>query len=238
MKDDREGIKRLLKQIFLKDSINIEALTDFLIGQTGTGFILRQYSDDPDPEEDEDYEEDEILGLVSYVNLSDNSEKDFVKQLSEYMLKYLQKSARADMERLITSESKKVWIINERFVNLPWKLALPSFEQMCKEISESNVNYDHYFLICKIMHPKTRFGPRNKQSRSEVLFLNPEEEVFDEFSKYSFEFNVSSQTDSDPRGGSWDEDDMQYAPHRRVLVFDQTGWTKAIEKLKEVSKSN
>lgn len=228
----------MLTQLFLKDNINLNKLSETLLNQKEVGAIIRQINQEEDDDSDEDEtDEDDVLGLISFINLSDSghANKEWYSQLLEYFTKYLTGDKKSEIEKIIKGDSKKAWIINERFVNLGWQLAVPSFEQIFKELKASKVDFDYYMLVCKILYPKRRYKEKkkSKQDKEDVIFLNPEEELFDECADYRYEFDVSNQCDSDTMGGDWDEGDQEYLPCRRVLIFSNKSWLKANENLKQ-----
>ncbi|XP_015791313.1 protein BCCIP homolog [Tetranychus urticae] len=238
LEQDLNGIKRMLTQLFLKDNINLNKLSETLLNQKEIGAIIRQINQEEDDDSDEeDTDEDDVLGLISFINLSDgnHSNAEWYGQLMEYFTKYLTGEKKSEIEKIIKGDAKKAWIINERFVNLGWQLAVPSFEQIFKELKASKVDFEYYMLICKILYPKRRYKEKkkSKQDKEDVIFLNPEEELLDECADYRYEFDVSNQCDSDTIGGDWDEGDQEYLPCRRVLIFCNQSWVKANENLKK-----
>ncbi|XP_053212040.1 protein BCCIP homolog [Panonychus citri] len=234
LEQDLNGIKRLLAQLFLKENINLTQLTETLMNQKDIGAIIRQINQEEDSDSEES-EEDDVFGIISFINLSDANakSKDWHGQLMDYFVKNLTGDKKSAIEGILKGESTKVWIVNERFVNLGWQLAVPSFAQISSELKSTRVDFDYYLLICKILYPKRRYKKekKSKQDKEDVVFLNPEEELFDECADYRYEFDVSNQCDSDTMGGDWDEGDQEYLPCRRVLIFSSQSWIKANDNL-------
>lgn len=68
---DFDGIKQLLKQLFLKAHVNISELSDLIIAQQGLGSVLKQAEDDDD-DDDEDPIDNTVFGVTTVVNLTAN----------------------------------------------------------------------------------------------------------------------------------------------------------------------
>jgi len=51
------------------------------------------------------------------------------------------------MEELLKRNQSKIWIINEQFIL--WRFLVPSSEQLCKEIQQNRMGFDHFILIQK-----------------------------------------------------------------------------------------
>ncbi|XP_074594955.1 protein BCCIP homolog [Brevipalpus obovatus] len=246
LEQDQSGILRLLRQLFLKESINLSELTDSIIKQKNIGSIIRQIISEEDAqgeeEEDED-DEDEVFGLTTALDLSSDQHKsmEWHKSFREYLTTHLSGDKKSDIEKVLQDDNvKKVWIINLRFVNIDWRISIPSFEKLGEEIKASKIQPDYYLMICRILYPKKRYVKERKKPRPEredVIFLNPEEEYFDEHADFVYEFDISSQCDSETMGGDWEEGDQEYFPCRRVLLFSPSSWTKANENLVKSSKT-
>lgn len=71
---DFDGIRQLLKQLFLKEHIDVTQLADLIIAQVGIGSVLKQsYSNDMDnDDEDSDSEDAGVFGVTTVINLGTN----------------------------------------------------------------------------------------------------------------------------------------------------------------------
>lgn len=213
-------------------------LTETIINQKNIGSIIRQITDDP-PEEDEDEDDDdEVFGLITFFDLSSSEIRamNWYSSLLNYLSSHLIGDKKDKIEKILQDDAvKKVLIINLRFINIDWRIAVPSFEQINNELGGNGVDPDYYIMICRILYPKRRFKDKkkSKQDREDVLFLNPEEEFFNECAEYRYEFDVSNQCDSGTMGGDWEEGDQEYCPCRRVLLFGKSSWTRANDMLKQ-----
>lgn len=66
-----------------------------------------------------------------------------------------------------------------------------------------------------------------------MMFSNSEEQVFYDESDVSFEFDISSQSDTGV-DGKWTEDDVEMVPYRRVLLFKAQKLPSIIQKIKQL----
>lgn len=129
-------------------------------------------------------------------------------------------------------------IINQRFVNIPAQISVPLLEHLSSEIKRANDKgkpfaFTHYILICKFYKTNEIFGKRNKNHNEtdEIIWSNPEEEIFAEEAEWSFEFSVEKDSDN-ALGGSWTETDCEMTPYKRVLIFKADKLSPIINKIK------
>lgn len=66
----------------------------------------------------------------------------------------------------------------------------------------------------------------------DVVYSNPEEQVFVNEADLNFEFNVSTESDTGLTG-KWTEDDVEMLPHRRVLIFSAQKFPSIVQKVKQ-----
>lgn len=74
---DFDGVKTLLQQLFLKAHVNLSQLSDLVIDQTNVGSVLKQCSDDDEEDDDAEEEElyntdDDVFGITTVVNITNN----------------------------------------------------------------------------------------------------------------------------------------------------------------------
>ncbi|GLV44470.1 uncharacterized protein CBL_10274 [Carabus blaptoides fortunei] len=234
---DFHGIQQLLKQLFLKAHINLTQLSDMIIAQQGIGSVLKQSMDDDDDEdEDDDSNSNDVFGITTIINLTANNENECVKQLFEALKTLAQKHASKEIEEqlnsILTNDNKKLGLLlNERFINIPAKIADPLMDSLQNEIERiakknPSYNFDYFLMICKT------YKQLNKEKKDEgILFINAEEEIFAKASDVSFEFSVANETDTGV-GGLWTEDDKQMIPQRRVLVINAQKLPNIVQNVK------
>lgn len=233
---DCQGIRKLIKQSFLKENIDISGLTDFIIkSNTDFSLVMKQESEEDNEEEERDNDE-EVYAITSLVPLNvDPKGESSIVGLRHYFLSKTEKSA--DLNQALSSSSNLYWLLNERFINLSPKLSLPSFQLILKEMKDAKKLIDNVVMLIKILKEDIKEPKSNKSKKSkfgsDVIYQNPEEELLDENCDHSTEFSVASQCDEDARGGYWDDDDTKYVPFRKILLFSKISFDRAIEALRE-----
>lgn len=134
-------------------------------------------------------------------------------------------------------------LINERFVNIPAQISVPLFENLIGEMKRASekkmpFQFSYYILICKLYkteNPNSKKDSKKKNKNSspqaDVLWSNPEEEIFAEEADCEFEFSVVKDSDSG-LAGTWTEDDDEMTPYRKVLLFDSSKLQTILDKIK------
>lgn len=245
--EDFNGVKKLVRQIFLKTSeVDISVVTEALLKEKEVTVIIRQVSDDND---DEDDDVDEVYGVCSLVPVA--------QDVRAFLKKKLDKVKDTDkteiLKVLLSSPTKPLgWIVNERFINLSPQLSVPSFESILKDMKKVDDVKDltQFIMVCKILKCQSKGAKKETKSKKikategdssdslDIIFQNAEEEILSDHSLEHFDYNVSQECDNDARTGNWDEDDAIYAPHRRVLLMDINSLTAAVEGIKKELKGN
>lgn len=116
---------------------------------------------------------------------------------------------------------------------------MPSYQQLLNDLKKTkdnknklNLEFDWFLMVCKLL--KTKPTNSVKTDNSEVIYVNAEEEIFDELADHSYEYSVANQCDSDVF--DWKDDEKLFEPYRKVLIVKKDNWLKAIDKLKEEFK--
>ncbi|KAG8265721.1 hypothetical protein J6590_088581 [Homalodisca vitripennis] len=117
-----------------------------------------------------------------------------------------------------------------------------------KRAKEKNLSFDfaYFIIICKLykmdnenLKKKKKIG-KNKTTPvtqdSEILWSNPEEELFDQEADCRFEFCVKSESDSG-LSGRWMEDDVAMTPYRRILIISAAKLDPLIQRIQEYVSS-
>lgn len=237
--EDFHGIKALMYQLFLKAHINLSSLTKLIIEQSYIGSILQQCvdEDDPDNSDDEGAAVDEVFGITSVINLTHHKDVECVKEVKKYLLDKTQKK----LAGLFEDSSNQVGLLfNERFINIPPQVSVPLLENLCKEIDEAKkegkpFDFTHFILISKL-HESTRKDPESKKKKAKgtanILWVNAEEEPVSELGEILGEFSVRNESDA-AVSGTWDEDDEQFDPKRRIILLTAKQVPEALIKIKE-----
>lgn len=188
---DFDGIKQLMLQLFLNGKVNLNELSELIIGQSTIGSVLSQCLDEPavpepktakmdDQEEDQQEEDDDedddnmIFGVTSVVNLSNPDEKECVKQLRNYFLaKSLEsgdKEAAAKLKELLEDSSARPtgFIINERFINIPAQIAVPMLENLQKEMKRAAdkkmpYKFTQYLMLVKFHRSEKKAAKKSEK---------------------------------------------------------------------------
>ncbi|CAG2122849.1 unnamed protein product, partial [Medioppia subpectinata] len=125
--DDFNGIKSLLRQLWLKENIDVSQLAQLLVDQNTICSVLKQDEDEETADDSDAEEEDlDVYGVTSVIPLVSYEDKDCVKQIKDILTGYTPKERQ--IHKLLTTSSAKIGlIVNERFANLPPKISQPSY---------------------------------------------------------------------------------------------------------------
>lgn len=237
---DFEGIKQLLKQLFLKAQVDFSAIANQIIKNAqdyGIGSTLKQAWDEDMEEDSDDDGDDPVLGITSVINISNNLDKDFIAAIENYILTRA-KSVNGDHQKILemlrnpTGPQKAVGLlINERFINIPPAVSVPLLENLQKELKRTGIdkkvqqfNFEFFIAILKFHRKAAKEG-----QPAETFYSNPEEEIFSKLSQTKFEFSVAKECDSGLTG-KWKEEDEQVEPFREIVVIEA-------EKFKNIIKN-
>ncbi|XP_062988873.1 BRCA2 and CDKN1A-interacting protein [Elgaria multicarinata webbii] len=243
--NDKNGIKKLLQQLFLKAPINTGDLTDILIQQNHIGSVVKQaeFLEDSDADEDD---ADEVFGFISLLNLTERKGTECAEQIKELVLSQCEKNCEQSMveqlDKLLSDTTKPVgFLLSERFINVPPQIALPMHQQLQKELTEAQKTNKpcgkcyFYLLISKTFTDKkssARKKGSNVRQKEELMFSNAEDEFFYEKSLLKFSYSVEEESDS-CLGGRWSFEDVPMKPLRTVMVIPADRMDAIMDKLKE-----
>lgn len=165
--------------------------------------------------------------------------KQLRKVLADYSSDYASDTTNALIKSILENDSAALGlIINERFVNIPADIAVPLLENLISDMKRAvtkKMPYDfqYYVLISKLYKPKPAPGMKKKKrggvDEPELMWSNPEEEIFADDAMCSFEFSVDKDSDT----SAWADDDEEMVPHRRVMLFEAAKLPAIIEKIKK-----
>ncbi|KAF6019548.1 hypothetical protein EB796_022152 [Bugula neritina] len=231
---DFHGIRQLLLQLFLKSNIDISAITDWILTQRYVGSVIKQYLDDGDDDEDESsMEEDvnQVYGVITCLNITKYKDKPCTDQIKKHLLQKLanSKSSANQLQAILENPSNNIgWLINERFVNIPAQIAVPSFQSIRQEMNTANqkgedYHCSHYIMVAKKFRMKTLPKPGKKRISKKPLeseiYSNGEEEFFAEAAEFRATFTVAEERDSGVVQ-QWDSElEDQYEPLREIIVI-------------------
>ncbi|XP_038629688.1 protein BCCIP homolog [Scyliorhinus canicula] len=240
--NDHSGIKRLLKQLFLKANVNITELANIIIQQNHVGSVIRVRELLPDCSDEDD--EDVIFGFITVLNLTERKGTESVEQIKELVLSQCtthHQSAVEQLDKILNDNSKPVsFLISERFINVPPQISLPLHKQLQAELMDAHktnkpCGKSHYYLMisktCMEMEKKKKTQQKGKQ-KEELMFANAEDEFFYEQSVLTFSYSVQEESDS-CLSGRWCFDDIPMKPLRTVMLIPADCINTIMEKLKE-----
>ncbi|XP_053244901.1 BRCA2 and CDKN1A-interacting protein [Podarcis raffonei] len=242
--NDKNGIKKLLQQLFLKAPVSTADLTDILIQQNHIGSVIKQA--ELLEESDDDDDPDEVFGFISLLNLTERKGTECAEQIKELVLSQCEKNCEQSMveqlDKLLSDTTKPVgFLLSERFINVPPQIALPMHQQLQKELIEAQKTNKpcgkcYFYLLISKTFTNKKSNIRKKGSSShqkeELMFSNAEEEFFYEKSLLKFSYSVEEESDS-CLGGRWSFEDVPMKPLRTVMVIPADRMNAIMDKLKE-----
>ncbi|KAM4704215.1 BRCA2 and CDKN1A-interacting protein [Rhinophrynus dorsalis] len=241
---DHDGIKKLLKQLFLKAHVNISELADLLIQQNHIGSVIKQAEGQEDSDDDDD--EDHVFGFISLLNLTERKGTPCAEQIKELVLsqceKICEQSTVEQFDKVLNDNSKPVGLlISERFINVPAQIALPMYQQLQKELADAQKTNKpcgkccYYLLLSKTFAEaakKSRGGGVGSQATAGLMFANAEEEFLYEEAVLKFNYCVQEESDTQ-LGGRWSFSDVPMKPFRTVMLVPADRMNSVMNKFKE-----
>lgn len=244
IEDDLDGIATLLRQTFFQ-FVDCHSLSKHLIQHKDLTQVIAQEEPDEENSDEDDEPDNDIYGVCSVIELplSEKTSEEHLecrKRLLEFIKDKSPKFKDFIEAHKEGSNIKCGLIINERYINLPPQLSLPTLKTLTKSLNADE--YTHLVLVSKILvksknaDPKlpskrSRFGQSNVSDAEPLIFVNPEEEIISEESEYFSDMDVSAHCDEN---ASWSfGSDIKYIPNRRFLTVDVKKWPNILEKLEE-----
>jgi len=217
--EDYHGIRRLLQQLFLRNTlVNISKMAEAILGQKYLGSVIKQSVGDTDSDDGLD-DPNEVYAVSTVLNLSEK-QKESVSGLRTFLLEQTAKGGDRQVLQYVTDLLNKPvgFLINERFINIPAQITVPLWETLVTEMRKARdrnlpFEFGHYIMICKLYKTKTETA----DSQQAVVFSNPEEELIVAESELCIDYEVTGDVDSESTGNWTDGVDM--APWRRIVVF-------------------
>ena len=203
-------------------------------------------AEDQDAESKKAEEDETIFGVLSLIDLQSTQCKSFANTFTQFLVNECQKFDRSNKNQNKVTEklssilkTKRVsYIVNERFINVPPGISIPMFESLLSDLSgggdggsggekataskEVKLNSDYWLFISKLynecedsVHGKSSKKPSN--AAQQVIYANPEEEIFEEFSELKFEISYGDRA-SKSSAGNWSANDPDLLPILNVLL--------------------
>ena len=133
------------------------------------------------------------------------------------------------------------YIVNERFINIPVGISVPMYESLITDISNMIVpmaaskeasTIDYWLFLTKIYAEVSR---KDNRKTVELIYSNPEEEIFEEFAEFKFEIPYGSKA-SKSTAGNWSKNDATLEPILKVLLVPKPKVNDALSKIKSLIK--
>lgn len=240
LESDMESVQMMVKQKFANLPVNADELARIVVQQDNLGNVIYQaQSKDDDDEEEEKEEEtnaddDTIFGVLSAVDLASPKTKSFSTGFVSFLQKQATDSSLSTRLGELFQSKRCLYVVNERYVNIPPGISIPMFEDLLKDIdssagdeSQSSAstlkNFDYWVFLAKYY-----VDDDDTSNRSEKIYANAEEEVFDEFSEIKYELKASG-----PKGASSSGDDSLKS-HLKVLIIHKDKINDALQKVKSL----
>lgn len=201
------------------------------------GSVIKQCYDEQEESSDEEDEVSPIFGITTAVNLTNDQNNQSVKQIKELLFNKAESSGKDDMVKLLhdslQGDQHAGLLINERYVNIPAQISSPLFESLYSEIMKASENSAQFNFTSFILISKF-YKKEDKQGKAiEEIYSNPEEESFLQHALGFFDYTVKNEADTG-FDGSWEEDDSQLIPFRRVMFFNSNVVSDLIAELKSM----
>lgn len=81
------------------------------------------------------------------------------------MKEHADENTQSSISKILNTDQKVGYLINERFINIPAKISVPLLSSLHDEIErikkkEKSYCFDYYIMICKTSRPKDNSGNR------------------------------------------------------------------------------
>ncbi|KAK3754523.1 hypothetical protein QZH41_019114 [Actinostola sp. cb2023] len=209
---DFNAMKNLLKQLFLKNSVNLSELAHLIIAQEKIGSIIKVVDDEAEEEEkaeengpstnNEDEYEEEILGLITVLDLIKYKDKS---SKLKYLL-VISKSYREKETSLSTKSSSK-----------KRKKSAKADHKSEQELNFSNAEDEILFKV-----------------RIEMIEVENEPITADNESFIKFSYPAAPDDDQTLIAGKWSFDDTLLVPYRTVMVVPYKQMNNIIEQMENL----
>lgn len=245
IEDDLDGVAKLLRQTFLQYA-DCSSLARYLIDLKDTTQVIALEAIEGENASEDDEPDDDIYGVTSVIELvtknsGNKSQVEAHKQLTRFLTE--KSSAVGSLLDSTDVPNKLGLIINERYINLPPQLSLPTLKNLTQHLDKSQ--FSHLIFVSKILlksrssetklpSKRTKSGESSKQQAEPIIYINPEEEIVFDNAKSHSDVDVSAFCDEN---STWSMgSDVKYIPHRRIMIIDYKDWPKIMSGLEEELK--
>lgn len=220
--EDYQGIRRLLQQLFVKNTVvNIGKIAEAILGQKYLGSVIKQSVGEVEDDNEDDLDDpNEVYAVSTVISLAEK-QKESVAGIRKFLLEQTAKGGDRQVLQYVTELLNRDvgFLINERFINIPAQITVPLWETLVTEMRKARdrnlpFEFGHYIMICKLYKSKTE-AP-NSQPQQAVVFANPEEELIVAESELCIDYEVDSNEEDDSALGT---EGVEMKPWRRIVVF-------------------
>ena len=248
IQEDLDGISTLLRQTLLQ-YVDSSSLAKHLIELKDITQVIALEAPDEENTSEDDEPDNDIYGVSSVIELPTgaNSTSESPQDVARKQLLKFLKDKSSEFKKTI-EEARDVnlkigMVVNERYINLPPQLALPTLKSLSKHLEKSK--YTHLVFVSKILlkaretdtklpSKKSKFGSSSGQDAEPLVFVNSEEEILSEMADSRTDLDVSSKCD---KNATWSfSSDVKYTPHRRIMLIDFKKWPSIMENLEKELK--
>ncbi|CAL9067241.1 protein BCCIP homolog isoform X1 [Musa acuminata AAA Group] len=207
---DFNGVKLLLRNYLDDKQWDLSGFVDLILEQTTVGTVVKL--DEHDEAGDGNGDGDDDAGpfaLISALNLGRYEGHKCMKEFKEYLLQVcpdegLRKRLKPFLEERVTDVGL---LVSQRFVNCPYQLVPPLYDALFDEVSwatedeptkelQDFFRFKYYLLVTRIFEDKNanqRKAKVNCDSSDPIIYIKPEDEIFQELSLLSFTFRLHAE---------------------------------------------
>ncbi|CAL9202286.1 unnamed protein product [Musa hybrid cultivar] len=207
---DFNGVKLLLRNYLDDKQWDLSGFVDLILEQTTVGTVVKL--DEHDEARDGNGDGDDDAGpfaLISALNLGRYEGHKCMKEFKEYLLQGcpdegLRKRLKPFLEEKVSDVGL---LVSQRFVNCPYQLVPPLYDALFDEVSwatedeptkelQDFFRFKYYLLVTRIFEDKNanqRKAKVNCDSNDLIIYIKPEDEIFQELSLLSFTFRLHAE---------------------------------------------
>ncbi|VDP16876.1 unnamed protein product [Soboliphyme baturini] len=212
--------------------VDVDQVTKIITTQADIGCMFKPVdgSEAGETESDDDEDED-VFGMITILDMTQNTVVS--NQMRSSLLDKCKRSNltadnKAKFASVFSGDNRVALLINERFIGIPPKIALPAFECLKKELLTKSPSFTHFLSILLISKAepletgqKRRHKKEDGDDNSETVFLHPEAKFLQEVSHVTFDYEVDMKLEEE-----------ELHSFRRVIVLESCDLETFVESLK------
>ncbi|XP_021960945.1 protein BCCIP homolog [Folsomia candida] len=232
---DSSGIENLCKQLFKHFEVDVKELAELLVRQNYVTTVLKEEVDEPAADPDDD---GTVYGVYSAVNLKNNKDNPFVKQVVNWMLTHAGQSVEGNvLKQLLDFEGNHPnttgLLIKEKVVNIPGVATCPFMKQLINDLETATengmqYNFTHFVHVAKMV--KIKHEPE--------YFVDQDDEIIHKNHTRFFDVNYPSSVDSGIIFQNQSGSSIYGKAFRRIYVFTKAQLTDFMNELQNIEGMN